>query len=69
MKTNDFTERIELASFDIPGGLGKPIKDLIEPMLINDPARRPSATELLPRWHDLFLEAAKRAHALDGRVV
>jgi serine/threonine protein kinase len=69
MKTNDFSEPIELAPFYIPGGLGKPIKDLIEPMFRLDPAQRPSARELLPRWQDLFLEAAKRAHALDGRVV
>src|SRR5262249_55417148 len=33
MKGNDFTEPIELNTFFIPGGLGRPIKDLIEPML------------------------------------
>jgi serine/threonine protein kinase len=69
MKAGDFTEPIELVPFTIPGGLGSPIKDLIEPMLIHDPARRLSAGHLLPPWQDLFLEAAKRAHDLDGRVV
>jgi serine/threonine protein kinase len=69
MKTGDFTEPIELGPFYIPGGLGKPIKDLIEPMLDPAAARRPSAAELLPSWQDLFLVAAERAHALDGRVV
>lgn len=69
MKTGDFTEPIELDPFAIRGGLGQPIHDLIEPMLHPDPAQRPSATELFPKWQDLFLEAAKRAHALDGRVV
>jgi hypothetical protein len=69
MKTGDFTEPIELESFVIHGGLGQPIHDLIKPMLHPDPTQRPSASELFPKWQDLFLEAAKRAHALDGRVV
>jgi eukaryotic-like serine/threonine-protein kinase len=69
MKAGDFTELIELNTFFIQGGLGRPIKDLIEPMLDPDPVRRPTAADWLPRWQDLFLEAAKRAHALDGRVV
>jgi serine/threonine-protein kinase len=69
MKADDFTEPIELTPFKIPGGLGEPIKNLIEPMLRGDPAERSSTAELLPTWQDLFLEAASRAHALDGRVV
>jgi serine/threonine protein kinase len=69
MRGDDFTERIELDSFYIPGGMGRPIKELIEPMLFAEPGRRPSAAALLPTWQDLFLEAARRAHALDGRVV
>ncbi len=69
MKTGEFTEAIEIRPFYIPGGLGKPIKGLIEPMLNSDSARRPSAAELLPMWQDLFLVAAQRAHALEGRVV
>ena len=69
MKTGDFTEPIELDPFTIRGGLSEPIHDLIEPMLHADPAQRPSATELFPKWQDLLLEAAKRADALDGRVV
>jgi serine/threonine protein kinase len=69
MSANDFTEPIELRNFYIEGGLGKPIKDLVMPMLNPEPASRPSAAELINPWQSLFLEAAKRAHALDGRVV
>jgi serine/threonine-protein kinase len=69
MIAGDFGEDVVLDSFYIPGGLGKPIKDLIEPMLHPDPVRRPSAAELLPPWQGLFLVAAQRSHALEGRVV
>ncbi len=69
MAADDFTEPIELKPFLIQGGLGEPIKDLIDPMLNADPAQRPSAAAMFPHWQDLFLEAAKRAHALEGRVV
>ena len=68
MKTGDFAEPVELSGFFIEGGLGKPLKDLIEPMLLSDPAERPTAAELVLPWQSLFLEAAKRSHALDGRV-
>lgn len=68
MTTDNFAEPVELRSFFIPGGLGKPLKDLIVPMLDSDPATRPSAAELFRPWQALFLEAAKRAHALDGRA-
>jgi hypothetical protein len=37
-------------------------------MLHFDPATRPTAKELVLPWQSLFLEAAKRSHALDGRV-
>ncbi len=69
MAAGDFTEPIELRPFFIEGGLGEPITQLIVPMLYPDPTRRPSAAEVLPQWQDLFLEAANRAHALEGRVV
>jgi hypothetical protein len=69
MAVGDYTEPIELNPFFIPGGLGKPMKDLIVPMLDEDPANRPTAAELVGPWQALFLEAAKRSHALDGRVV
>jgi serine/threonine-protein kinase len=69
MTGNDFAEPVVLEPFFVPGGLGKPIKDLIEPMLNHEPNERPSATDLIPRWQALFLEAARRAHALEGRVV
>jgi serine/threonine protein kinase len=66
---NDFTAPVQLDPLGyIPGGMGKMIKDAIEPMLDPSPDTRPSASELLGRWQELFLEAAKRAHALEGRV-
>jgi serine/threonine protein kinase len=68
MTTSDFAEPLELKSFFIQGGLGKPLKDLIEPMLDPDPLKRPTASELIVPWQSLFLEAAKRSHSLDGRV-
>lgn len=68
MATGDFTEPIELREFVIEGGLGTPIKDLIMPMLNSNPAARPSAAEMAVPWQSLFLEAAKRSHALEGRV-
>jgi serine/threonine protein kinase len=68
MSKGDYKEPIELNPFFIPGGLGLPIKNLIMPMLEEDPAGRPTAAELVVPWQGLFLEAAKRSHALDGRV-
>jgi serine/threonine protein kinase len=69
MTAGDFTEPIELRPFSIQGGLGEPIRSLILPMLAADPALRPTAAKSFPQWQELFLEAAKRAHALEGRVV
>ncbi len=69
MTAGDFTEPIELKPFFIEGGLGRPIKDRIQPMLTDDPAGRPSAAQRVGPWQDQFLEAARRAHALEGRVV
>ena len=43
--------------------------NLITPMLEPDPANRPSAVQMVDPWQGLFLEAAKRSHALEGRVV
>jgi eukaryotic-like serine/threonine-protein kinase len=68
MTTGDFADPIELRSFFIEGGLGKPLKDLIMPMLEADPANRPAAAKLIVLWQGLFLDAASRSHALEGRV-
>lgn len=65
----DFTDPIETDGYKIEGGLGPLIVDLIAPMLHSDPASRPTASDALNRWQDLFFEAAKRSHALEGRVV
>ncbi len=69
MSQGDFREPIELNLFFIPGGLGLPIKNLILPMLEEDPGTRPTAAQLVGPWQELFLEAAKRSHALEERVV
>jgi serine/threonine protein kinase len=69
MTAGDFTEEIELKPFYIEGGLGRPIKDLIMTMLQHDPADRPTPAELMAPWQGVFLEGARRAHYLEGRVV
>lgn len=69
MTAGDFTEPIELREFEIEGGLGDEIRGMIRPMLADTPEERPTAAELVGPWQDIFLEAAKRSHALDGRVV
>jgi serine/threonine protein kinase len=68
MSQGDYKEPIELNNFFIPGGLGAPIKNLITPMLDKDHEKRPTAGQLVDPWQGLFLEAAKRSHALEGRV-
>lgn len=66
---DDFAAPVELEPLGyIPGALGRPIKALLEQMLHPGPDDRPSASQLAGRWRDLFLDAAKRAHALEGRV-
>jgi serine/threonine protein kinase len=69
MVDGDYTEPIELRPFYIAGGLGGPIKNLLMPMLETMPANRPTAAELMPPWQGLFLETAKRSHALNGSIV
>lgn len=69
MTAGDFAEPIKLKPSFIAGGLGRRIRDLIDPMLQADPADRPSSSDLIPSWQSLFLEAAKSAHWLEGRVV
>jgi serine/threonine protein kinase len=66
---NDFTDPIEMENFQIEGGMGPLIKELIDQMLRIDPQQRPTALTALDNWQELFLEAAKRSHALEGRVV
>lgn len=68
MKSNDFAEPVRLHDFSIEGGLSQPIKELILPMLDPDPAKRPTAAQLVIPWNSLFLTAARRSHALEGRA-
>lgn len=52
----------------IPGASWRSIRQLIESMLEFDPARRPSAEELLVLWQGLFEEIAEQSRAIEGRV-
>ncbi|QVL31838.1 protein kinase family protein [Telmatocola sphagniphila] len=65
----NFRDPIQMNNFKIEGGMGPLLMELITPMLHLNPSRRPAASALLSTWQELFLEAAKRSHALEGRVV
>lgn len=52
----------------IPGTYGGQISNVVEDMLNVDPSRRPAAVQLIDRWRTPFSNAAKLAHALEGRV-
>jgi serine/threonine protein kinase len=65
----DFTPPVELAPLEaIPVQLGEPIRDLLTRMLVLDPQPRPSAVDRLAAWQRPFLEATRRANALEGRL-
>jgi serine/threonine protein kinase len=64
-----FTAPVELTPLDtILGDLGNSIRTLIQQMLTLDRDSRPAAADLLGSWQELFLEAARRAYALNGQV-
>jgi serine/threonine protein kinase len=64
-----FTDEIEHDSLQvIPGAMAPGIGNLIAKMLTMDPMQRPSAGALLDPWQGVFLDAAKRTHALEGKV-
>ncbi|MDX1948045.1 MAG: protein kinase [Pirellulaceae bacterium] len=65
----DFMDPVEMESFKIEGGMGPLIMRLIAPMFDDNANNRPTASEALNNWQELFLEAAKRSHALEGKVV
>lgn len=70
MEGGDYSAPVRLAPIGyIPGGLGRSIKDTILPMLEMDRNTRPSVADLLPRWQELLLEAARQARALEGWVL
>jgi hypothetical protein len=51
-----------------PGELGEMMKSLVGDMLERDPAERRSASNFFNSWQSVFLDAARRAHALEGRL-
>jgi serine/threonine protein kinase len=64
-----FTDPVQLDPLaKIPGAMERGIANLINRMLDADPRQRDSAAKLLDPWQGVFLDAAKRAHALEGRV-
>lgn len=66
----DFTTPVQLDPLKpIPGGMRTLIETALVPMLEFDREKRPTASFLLGQWQALFLEAASRAHALEGRVL
>jgi serine/threonine protein kinase len=70
LQGNDFTAPVELNPLgDVPGGMGEMIKPWIAAMLDVHPSTRPSASDLFIPWQGLFLEAARRAHTLEARVL
>lgn len=65
----NFTDPIELEPLGhVSSTLGNGIAPLIMRMLIEDPAQRPPAGELIDPWQGVFREAVDRAHALDERA-
>lgn len=69
MVTENFEEPIALNPFEVQGGQGAPITNLLMDMLREDPADRPTAAELMPSWQGLFISAARALHARDGRFI
>ena len=65
----EFTDPVELDAVGfIPGAMAPGIANLINRMLIMDPNKRDSASRFIDPWQGVFLDAIKRAHALEGRV-
>jgi serine/threonine-protein kinase len=48
---------------DVDGPLGAPIRALIQKMLIPDTDQRPSASDVIGEWQELYLEALRRQDA------
>jgi serine/threonine protein kinase len=69
MSDGDYRSEIQMEPIGfIPGGVGKPIKDLLTAMLDLAPENRPPAFELVDDFREIFLEAAKRINSLEGKV-
>jgi serine/threonine protein kinase len=68
-KALQFTDPVETAPLlRFPGALYRPIADLIGKMLTPDPELRAPASEFIIPWQGIFMDAAKRAYELEGRV-
>jgi serine/threonine-protein kinase len=52
----------------IPGTFGNQISRVVEEMLKRNPNDRPSIARLIERWRTPFVNVAKLAHALEGRI-
>ena len=65
----DFAKPVELDPLAlVKGGLGRVIANVIDEMLVMDPAKRPTAAQLLSAWEGIFGEAVTRSHSLEGRA-
>jgi len=53
---------------NISGALSAGIANLISRMLILSPEQREPASKFIDPWQGVFLDSAKRAHGLEGRV-
>jgi hypothetical protein len=51
-----------------PGEYSGSIATLIHKMLVEDPADRAHASELMDGWMGLFQQLCERTHSLEGRV-
>jgi serine/threonine protein kinase len=68
-KAEDHLSAIDLDRIEnIPGKLGGSIWATLNKMLIIDPAKRPSAGELLSLWQANFFDAVHHQHELEGHA-
>jgi serine/threonine protein kinase len=66
---NEFTDPVELEPLgSVPGALAPEISNLITRMLEPEAEKRDPAAKFIDPWQGVFFTAAKRAHALEGKV-
>jgi serine/threonine protein kinase len=67
--THDLLEDIRMEPIgEVRGSLGGSISSLIKRMLALDPAKRPTAKELLDPWREVLWSAARMAIKLNGKA-